>query len=169
MTDVIKGSGNDKTYAQSRYWAGTLGPLLLLTALLMVGVLRIAGGTSTKLDTYIVIVVPIILIFNIFGAQQPKRIIDTQEALIFEGAGQRHVFHWDSIRTLKVKEFAFTDRIYIRISPSSFFSGRYWIDMNKYPHFNELKNLLLKKEGELHPERIKYQKTEMVKSPKDVS
>ena len=77
--------------------------------------------------------------------------------------GRRHVTKWSEMTALKVREFAFTDRVFIRIEPSSFLAGAIWVDMGKYPGFPELRLKLLAKERELHPDRVPYQKKDVKK------
>jgi len=151
--------GGERVYVQQRYWIGTLGPLLVLVALLAVSIIRLSTGSPLRLDNYVVVVIPVVLLVNIIGMRQPRRIVDTQAALVLEGMRQRQVFPWNEMTSLKVREFAFTDRMYLRIEPSGLLSGACWIDQGKYPRFAELREKLLAKERELHPERAKFQKT----------
>jgi hypothetical protein len=147
-------------YVQKRYWIGTIGPLLLLAALLVVTLLRVGAGATNRVDRLVLVVVPIVMLLNILGMRQPRTIIDTPETLSFEGMGRRSVFRWREMTACKVHEFAFVDRIYIRIEPSSFLGGAYWVDMSKYPGFAEqLREKLLARERQLHPERAARQKT----------
>ena len=81
-----------RVYTQGRYWVATLGPLLLLGALLALSVVRIASGAEAKVDRYVIVIVPIVLLVNILGMRQPRRIIDTPECLVLEGMGRRQVF-----------------------------------------------------------------------------
>jgi len=168
MTPQVPRGEKQQIYAQQAYWAGTLGPLVLLTALLLVSVVRMVTGETNRLDRYVLVVIPIVLVVNILGLRHPRRIIDSDSTLVFEGMRQRQVFRWSEITTLKVKEFAFTDRMYIRIGPSSLFAGAYWVDVHKYPQFGELRKKLLAKESELHPERTPYQKTLKPKARRNI-
>jgi len=157
--EVAERAGGERVYAQRRYWIGTLGPLLLLVALLLVTLLRVAAGETNRIDRLVLIVVPIVIIVNVLGMKQPRLIIDSPETLIFEGMGRRTVYRWRQMTALKVREFAFTELMFIRIEPSWFLGGAYWVDQSKYPGFAELRAKLLARERELHPERAQYQKT----------
>jgi hypothetical protein len=153
-------------YPHKHYFVSVIGPFLLLAVLLLISVARSLQGTATLLDELALIVVPVVLVVNVLGVSQPRKILDSDHSIVFEGLARRHEFAWRDVAVVKLKEFAFTDRIYLRVSRFSPLGGRYWFDANKYENFEELRQKLRRKEVELHPERARYQKRDM--KPKEV-
>ena len=142
----------------SRYGAAVTGPLAVLGALVLLSLLRIAGGTGGTLDRIAVVVVPVIAVLELGGLNRPRRITANDEGIVFHGRKRRHAYRWADLCVLKLKEFAFTGSIYIRIGKPRILGGRYWIEAGKYEGIEALVLELRKRELALHPERGKYQK-----------
>lgn len=140
------------------YGVTVVGPLVLMGALVALSSLRIVGGAGGGLDRVAVVVVPVLVALELGGLNRPRRITVNAESITFAGRHRRHTYRWADLSTLKLKEFAFTGSVYLRIGTARILGGRYWIEAGKYEGIERLMVELRKREVALHPERKKYQK-----------
>ena len=144
---------------EHRSWGLTVaGPLLVMGALLVLSLMRIFQGTQGALDRIAAAVVPIIAVLELGGLNRPRRITADNQGITFHGCRRRHAYQWADLSILKLKEFAFTSSVYIRIGKPRVLRGRYWIEGSKYDGIEALVLELRRRELILHPEREKYQK-----------
>lgn len=149
-----------KTYKYNslRYFLAVTAQIILLIFILIWGVVGILGDNPQKIHTLVVIAIPVLLLTTIGAISQPDKVTDDGGTITFFGFGRKHEYYWHELNFLRVREFPFTDRVYIRVGKGKLFSGRYWLDILQFENGGELLEKFKEVERRLHPEVAKYQK-----------
>mgnify|MGYP006888180136 CR=1 FL=1 len=145
-------------YNSLRYFLAVTAQIILLICILIWGILGILGNEPQNIHKLVVIVIPVLLITTIGSISQPDKVTDDDETITFFGFGRKHKYYWHDINFLRVREFPFTDRVYVRVGKGKLFSGRYWLDILQFENGKELLEKFKEIERILHPEVAKYQK-----------
>lgn len=139
-------------YSFAFYFVSSLGPIILLTGLLVWGIMGRLEDSVNPIYHLVIIVVPVILLSSLVALNQPDKITDDEEIISFYGFGREHRYRWADIKFLKVKEFIFTDRILLRIGEPRVLGGRYWMNVDSLENGKQLLEKLKSYEIRLHPE-----------------
>lgn len=146
------------TYNPQRYFLAVIAPIILMSVIIIWAINGLLSEQSNSLHMISVIVVPIILLSSVFGANKPKDIVISNKGLEFKGFGRVHIYDYEDIYSVKIKEYMFIDKVYIRINNGKLLRGRYWVDLFQFNDYEELREKFRELEIEYHPEREKYQK-----------
>lgn len=139
-------------YKTGKYFLSSLGPVLLMSFLLVVSIIGYFDNPQNFIYQSLVILLPVLLLFEVFALNQPTKIIDDQEKISFHAFGQSHAFRWADLDYLKIKKFPLTTKILLRIGPNRFLRGRYWLFPKELSNGDELMDKLSQWEKKLHPE-----------------
>lgn len=160
MTEAVKKSEGEYTCGFYRYVVSVIGPAVLILGLFIVIFLRVAGGHSTKMEQTGIVILAIMLFFTVLSANQPYAFVIDSEKIRIRSYWKKMDYYWKDLYNLRIKEFGFVDRVYIRIGPSKLLSGRYWLDVHMFSKGKALMSFLKIIEGTLHPDRVMYQKVD---------
>jgi hypothetical protein len=161
MTEAIKKSEGEYACGFYRYVVSVIAPAVLILGLFIALLLKVAGGHSTNMEQTGIAVLAIMLFFTVLSANQPFAFVVDGEKIRIKSYWKRMDYYWKDLNTLKVKEFGFVDRVYIRIGASRLLSGRYWLDVHMFSNGKSLMGFLRLIEGNLHPDRVMYQKVDL--------
>ena len=106
----------------------------------------------------VVILVCVYQFFNTFiSLSNPEEVDIDDKYIAFKGFGKEHKYYFTDIKDFRVKEFATSKKIYLRINKDDFslLKGRYWIDCLYFNDSDELFMYFIRKEDEIHPDTIK--------------
>ncbi len=159
LMDAIKKARGEYTCGSFRYMISVVVPAFLILGLLIFFAFKVAGGHPTRLEQTGVLVLPIVLFFSVLSANQPFAFIIDSEKLKIKSYWKKTDYAWKDLSSLKIKEFGFVDRVYIRVGAGRLLSGRYWLDVNVVNNGRALMDFLKIIEGTLHPDRVQYQMT----------
>lgn len=85
----------------------------------------------------------------------PDKVMVSGESITFCAYGKEHRYLWKDVTQFKAKEFTGARKLFIRINQPGLFRGRYWLHCYYFNDTDELYNLMVEKECELHPDSIK--------------
>lgn len=139
-------------YKTGKYLLSSLGPVLLMSFLLVASIIAYFDNPKNLIYQSLVMLLPVLLLFEVFALNQPTKIIDDQEKISFHAFGQSHAFRWADLEYLKIKRFPLTTKILLRIGPNRFLRGRYWLFPKELSNGDELMDKLSQWEKKLHPE-----------------
>lgn len=142
-------------YKTAKVLLSSLGPVLLMTLLLVASIFAYIENRQNLIYQSLVVLLPVLLLFEVFALNQPTKIIDDQEKISFHAFGQSHAFRWAELNYLKIKRFPLTTKILLRIGPNRFLRGRYWLFPKELSNGDELMAKLTEWEKKLHPEEEK--------------
>lgn len=143
-------------YRTAKVLLSSLGPVLLMTFLLVVSIIAYIENPQNLIYQSLVILLPVLLLFEVFALNQPTKIIDDQEKISFHAFGQSHAFRWAELDYLRIKKFPLTTKILLRIGPNRFLRGRYWLFPKELSNGDELMAKLTLWEQKLHPEEEQH-------------
>ncbi len=131
------------SYQRGYYLVSILGPNIMMAGVLAWAAYERLQGNAGMINQLILVAVPILLLSSLVAMNQPKRITDDGETIIFHGFFQKHDYHWSEITFLRIRRFIMTDRVYIRIGNDRFWRGRYWLDTDSLSSSGELLEKLI--------------------------
>lgn len=94
--------------------------LLALTAILCLhpeGALAVALGAA----------IPATIVLSLLTLHMPSRVDVGPDGIVFSAYGREHRFAWRDVERIRVRRFIVRDRVLVRMEPSSFLRGRYWL------------------------------------------
>lgn len=91
--------------------------------------------------------VPVVLASIFVCLSYPSKIIRNDDEIIFYSVGMSHLYNFDNITKLTVKEFFLSDMYLVTIDDYKLCKGRYWIS-NKIDKHQELLSFFRQKENE---------------------
>ena len=143
-------------YKTGKVLLSSLGPVLLMTFLLVASIFAYLENRQNLIYQSLVVVLPVLLLFEVFALNQPTKIMDDQEKISFHAFGQSHVFKWAELNYLRIRKFPLTTKILLRIGPNRFLRGRYWLFPKELSNGDELMAKLTQWEQKLHPEKEQH-------------
>ena len=90
--------------------------------------------------------IPLVVGWGILTLHFPARVEADGEGIAFFGYGRVHRFAWSAIQRIRVRRFIVRDRVLVRISPASPWSGRYWL-IDSLQNYQDVVRLLEKRSG----------------------
>ena len=138
-------------YKFLHFFVASLGPLLLMSGLLLWAIYGKIIQPNDEVYTLVILIVPILLLSTLGALNQPNKITDDDITITFYGFGRKHAYKWTDIQYLKVKEFIFTDKVYLRVGRQGLLSGRYWFNVNSLSNGNKFMEKMKNFEAKLHP------------------
>lgn len=138
-------------YDSLRYMLGVSIPTFLASILSIYSVYQYYTGGKNKFYLFLFITCTMIAIDHFFALTHPKVIVDNEEKIQLYSFGREHTYVWNDIEKINVRKAAFTNKIYLRLGNTSFFKGRYWINIDLFNDGNELLEILKDHEAKLHP------------------
>ena len=160
MMEAIEKSEGEYACGFYRYVVSVIGPAVLILGLFIVILFRVAGGHSTRMEQTGIVILAIMLFFTVLSTNQPYAFVVDNEKIRIKSYWKKMDYYWKDLYNLKIKEFGFVDRVYIRIGPSKLLSGRFWLDVHMFGRGKALISFLKVIEGSLHPDRVRYQKVD---------
>jgi hypothetical protein len=108
--------------------AAWLGSVLAQDCVLLLGltillVLHPQGALALALGMAIAATVA----WNLVTLHLPSRIELDEDGIAFAVYRRAHRFAWRDIRRIHIRRFVVRDRVLVRITPSTAWSGRYWL------------------------------------------
>jgi hypothetical protein len=101
----------------------TAQDLVVLFALAALLVLAPPGPFTVAL----VLAIPLVIGWGILTLHFPARVEADDKGIAFFGYGRVHHFAWSAVQRIRVRRFIVRDRVLVRLSPASPWSGRYWL------------------------------------------
>lgn len=138
-------------YQSIRYMLGVTLPAFSAGILSLHSTIRYLTMENSKFYLFVFIVSTIIAIDHFVGLTHPKRIIDSDKQIELHSFGRKHIYVWDEIERISIREVAFTNKIYLRLGNTSFLKGRYWLNLDLFNNGDELLQVLKEREAKLHP------------------
>jgi hypothetical protein len=138
-------------YRPLKYFSSSIGPVMIIVFLLLLGIIGKMKDPSNGLYEALVIVLPVLLLFEIFALNQPAKITDDGEQISFYAYGRAHHFKWADLTYLKIKRFPLTSKVHLRIGRNNVLKGRYWFFPKELSNGQELMDKLSEWEQKLHP------------------
>jgi hypothetical protein len=137
-------------YRTMKYLLSSIGPVLMMLFFLVLGIIGMRNDPNNGLYQALVIVLPVLLLFEIFALNQPGKITDDGEKISFYAYGRSHHFKWSELTYLKIKRFPLTSKVHLRIGRNNFLKGRYWFFPKELTNGQELMGKLDAWERKLH-------------------
>lgn len=137
-------------YDPLRYIFGVTIPALLAAGLAIYSAFRLSMGGS-QFNAFVLITCALIATDHLCALTRPKEIRCTEKGLELSSFGRKHAYVWNKIECINLRKGAFSNKIYLRLGDTSFFRGRYWINVDMYNEGDMLIEFLKKKEAKLHP------------------
>ena len=138
-------------YDPTRYMMGVIIPTYFAAGVLVYALIQAIIGNNTGWFVLISIFCASYVLDNLIADTRPKEISDDGEYLCLRGFGKEHVFKWDEIKKLRIRQYTFTKKIYIRIGETTIVKGRYWLDLSIYSSGDEILQKFKKYEDILNP------------------
>lgn len=139
-------------YPVTNYLMNILVPIFVMVGLIIWAITGTVNEGLTPLYKLIFTVVPILLFFGVLGLSNPSKVEVTDEKIIFSAIGMSHVFNWNEVRSLKLKNYHYIGKMYVRVGNPTFLRGRYWISSNMNGYV-ELINILYEKSLKLRVQK----------------
>jgi hypothetical protein len=106
--------------SEPRAW---LEDVVLLVALAVLFLFHPVGALTLPLASAI----GVALLWGYATLHVPSRAEVTPEGVAFSRYGRTHAFAWREVQRVRVRRFVVKDRVFVRLSPSPPWRGRYWL------------------------------------------
>jgi hypothetical protein len=90
--------------------------------------------------------IPLVVGWGVLTLHFPARVEANEEGIAFFGYGRVHRFAWSAVQRIRVRRFIVRDRVLVRITPASPWSGRYWL-VDSLHNYQDVVRLLEKRSG----------------------
>jgi hypothetical protein len=137
-------------YAKPVLWVSIILPIFLMVGLLFWSVYRSLIEGPLPLYQFLMLIMPLLIISSVVSLHNPSSVTVTSEYIVFEGFGRKHLFNWEEIEIITVKDYGYVGKSFIRVGRYSPFKGRYWIS-NKLTGYRELLTFLQTKKAGGNP------------------
>jgi hypothetical protein len=96
---------------------------------LLVAALALAAWALPRgpLTTGLLVAIPLVLGWGALTLHFPARVEIDDAGVAFFGYGRSHRFEWRDVARVRVRRFLVGDRVFVALSPSPPWRGRYWI------------------------------------------
>ncbi|WP_461207524.1 hypothetical protein [Clostridium sp. DL1XJH146] len=138
-------------YEKVRYLLGVTIPALMALILSFYFIFRYFQSNGKSFYILGVIFCIVISIDHFISLTYPKKITYSDEKIVICAFGRKHIFYWDKVEKISIRELGYTKKIYMRIGKTSFLKGRYWLNVDLYSDGAELLKYLKEQEEKIHP------------------
>lgn len=134
-------------YKHATQYVSFLAPIVLMIGIFVWGIYGLVTEGPLTQYKLACIVMPILILSAVIGLNNPTRVRYSDDSIVFQAFGLRHVYVWNEVDHFKIKKYPMGNTL-ISIGRPQIFGGRYWL-RGHLEGYEELLHLLSEKEAML--------------------
>lgn len=124
-------------YTTTVFWLSIIFPVILMIGIFIWAIYSLIMNGPDGIYLLVLTAMPLLFLSSVIGLNNPSQITLSSDGIVFIGFWRRHVYKWQDVTELTVKDYGYVGKAFIRIGNYRLLGGRYWIS-NKLEGYQEL-------------------------------